>query len=1064
KFVAHPLNGFSLIRRLHEDWTDTELLMSKKVGLSNLEAIKKGLDEAQPTDQDLDDAIMGVLLLHRFYNLQPVDIANGVLGGQNAKMSTLDCQVLANSLVNSNGDRVALDWYKTAIEHYDEERDGQVYREVFNFTLSDLYTNYTETLVAKGNDDYNLKFARLNEEHQSALNQRVTDITGENEKETSDFVIYNYGICGFRDSHVDNLELEDQTLSDVAQGGATVFPYANITIWPQKGSAVVWRNLNHAMQPNEDTFHMSCPVIVGSKWIEQNLSTSSEKDENLVSFHNKDYYSSSVLGLVNLLKLEQEFMENFTIYANVLQDKVDNLNIRLNQDWPKLQNYTREPLGLLQLNAMEEILNKAPVSFDMNETLKAMHRIETTYDLQAKDIAKGLLQSKQFNYKLNVRDCLALAHHNFDVGDFSRSLLWFGEASDINTEPSQDIFSKLLSLELKAFATSIIKRKYIKQMGNGWTETDDSKEIVARIHWIREQSPFIDRINQRIADITGFKLEEFPALQLANFGVGGYFRAHHDYYTERLKEAGDVSQGGQTVFPDIKVAVEPQKGNALFWLNDFDDSSPDPRSLHSVCPVIVGSRWKELYALEEIMAKAPDQNDMEYSLREMQRLEKTYDLEATDLARGRLQDKQYERKNLVCSYNFTTTQFLRLAPLKQELLSMDPYVVIYHNVLYDDETAKLNQLSKNNTALNVNFIKNRIVRRITDMTGIRLTYRDLIAMGNLMFQQHDYQAAAKWYRMACKSELEDSDALFYSILGNPSEYLHRQYIKSLFIYGLYRRKPKLVCRYKFTTTPFLRLAPLKFEEINLNPYIGMYHNVLYDSEIEGLKMQWPNLANGYAVTRNGSETRDAVARHAREPLTLDKVKITSTEKSEWDSMAKEVTREDNYDNVKKLIDEYLTGDEKIFQEEAAKRKQRGCRGEWPKITSSQLTCRYNKETSPFLKIAPLKLEFLSLQPLVLLYHEVLYEQEFKQMRDIAIFNATMQDGWTYGTTAPFTLSINRRIADMSGLEMLENMALYLTNYGLGGHFGKHVDYVELADRPRYPNGYMNASKYLRNLV
>ncbi|XP_052844539.1 prolyl 4-hydroxylase subunit alpha-1 isoform X1 [Drosophila gunungcola] len=489
--------------------------------------------------------------------------------------------------------------------------------------------------------------------------------------------------------------------------------------------------------------------------VEQNLSTSSEKDENLVSFHNKDYYSSSVLGLVNLLKLEQEFMENFTIYANVLQDKVDNLNIyldnlkrpnhtthkerekfvsnplnafglirRLNQDWPKLQNYTREPLGLLQLNAMEEILNKAPVSFDMNETLKAMHRIETTYDLQAKDIAKGLLQSKQFNYKLNVRDCLALAHHNFDVGDFSRSLLWFGEASDINTEPSQDIFSKLLSLELKAFATSIIKRssfmsnqttihksinnqlqdaktkdlehivksklsqwatesmnasgnsrtapnamnigcqglfpkrtnlvcrynfttnsflklaplkveeisrdpyiimihgaisvkeiekmrgnlEYIKQMGNGWTETDDSKEIVARIHWIREQSPFIDRINQRIADITGFKLEEFPALQLANFGVGGYFRAHHDYYTERLKEvdanntlgdriaslifyAGDVSQGGQTVFPDIKVAVEPQKGNALFWLNDFDDSSPDPRSLHSVCPVIVGSRW-----------------------------------------------------------------------------------------------------------------------------------------------------------------------------------------------------------------------------------------------------------------------------------------------------------------------------------------------------------------------------------------------------------------------------------------------------------------------------------------
>lgn len=192
-------------------------------------------------------------------------------------------------------------------------------------------------------------------------------------------------------------------------------------------------------------------------------------------------------------------------------------------------------------------------------------------------------------------------------------------------------------------------------------------------------------------------------------------------------------------------------------------------------------------------------------------------------------------------------------------------------------------------------------------------------------------------------------------------------------------------------------------------------------------------------------------------------------------MAKEVTREDNYDNVKKLIDEYLSGDEKIFQEVAARLKrkptklERGCRGEWPKKSSPELICRYNRDTSAFLKLAPLKLEFLSVQPMILLYHDVLYENEFKSMRDIAMYNGSMIDGWTYvdfdkkgnpkqqdrvvkmiafqGTTAPFTLSINRRMADMSGLEMRDNMVLYLTNYGLGGHFGKHVDYVELAKRP-----------------
>ncbi|KAH8368747.1 hypothetical protein KR084_010603 [Drosophila pseudotakahashii] len=491
--------------------------------------------------------------------------------------------------------------------------------------------------------------------------------------------------------------------------------------------------------------------------VQPNFSMDSDKnEEDWNSLYNKLYYSSSVQGLVSLLQMEQEFMQNFTIYANVLQKKVDSLNIyldnlkrpshtthnerekfvsnplnafglirRLNQDWPKWQNYVNQPLGLVQDNAMQNILSKAPEPFDMNETLKAMHRIETTYDLHPKDIAKGLLQSTQFSSKLTFRDCLALAYHKFEIKDFHRALLWFKEALSVNTDPSKEVINEIMGNKLKDLAMSIashsislsnqslsnetihklvitqlqdakpkdleqliisklklwdkesivstdnlatnqiahnigcqglfhkrtnlvcrynsttnhflklapLKMEEISQdpyivlyhevlsdkdieemkgeigeMGNGWTAIEDPKEIVARISWTTEESPFRDRINQRISDMTGFKLEEFPALQLANFGVGGYFKPHHDYFTERLKDydanntlgdriasfifyAGEVSQGGQTVFPDIKIVVEPKKGNALFWFNDFDDSSPDQRSLHSVCPVIVGSRW-----------------------------------------------------------------------------------------------------------------------------------------------------------------------------------------------------------------------------------------------------------------------------------------------------------------------------------------------------------------------------------------------------------------------------------------------------------------------------------------
>jgi len=35
--------------------------------------------------------------------------------------------------------------------------------------------------------------------------------------------------------------------------------------------------------------------------------------------------------------------------------------------------------------------------------------------------------------KLELRDCLALAHHKFEIEDFHRSLLWFQEALNVNT-------------------------------------------------------------------------------------------------------------------------------------------------------------------------------------------------------------------------------------------------------------------------------------------------------------------------------------------------------------------------------------------------------------------------------------------------------------------------------------------------------------------------------------------------------------------------------------------------------------------------------------------------------
>lgn len=56
-------------------------------------------------------------------------------------------------------------------------------------------------------------------------------------------------------------------LSDVAAGGATIFPEINLSIYPKKGSALYFSYFNSLQQVDSRTLHGGAPVISGEKWI-----------------------------------------------------------------------------------------------------------------------------------------------------------------------------------------------------------------------------------------------------------------------------------------------------------------------------------------------------------------------------------------------------------------------------------------------------------------------------------------------------------------------------------------------------------------------------------------------------------------------------------------------------------------------------------------------------------------------------------------------------------------------------------------------------------------------------
>lgn len=121
------------------------------------------------------------------------------------------------------------------------------------------------------------------------------------------------------------------------------------------------------------------------------------------------------------------------------------------------------------------------------------------------------------------------------------------------------------------------------------------------------ENPLVARIEQRIAHLFNWPIENGEGLQVLNYKQGAEYKPHQDYFDPGDPgSAGRLSEGGQRVatlvmylstpvhgggtgFPAARMMVPARKGQALFF--SYWQPTISQQVQHGGMPVITGEKW-----------------------------------------------------------------------------------------------------------------------------------------------------------------------------------------------------------------------------------------------------------------------------------------------------------------------------------------------------------------------------------------------------------------------------------------------------------------------------------------
>jgi len=178
------------------------------------------------------------------------------------------------------------------------------------------------------------------------------------------------------------------------------------------------------------------------------------------------------------------------------------------------------------------------------------------------------------------------------------------------THPRLVVFGNLLAPEecdaLIAAAAPRMARSLTVATQTGGEEVNEDRTSDG-MFFQRGESPLIQRIEERIARLLNWPIENGEGLQVLHYRPGAEYKPHFDYFdpaepgTPTIVRRGGQrvgtlvmylntpEKGGGTIFPDVHVEVAPQRGNAVFF--SYERPDPSTRTLHGGAPVLAGDKW-----------------------------------------------------------------------------------------------------------------------------------------------------------------------------------------------------------------------------------------------------------------------------------------------------------------------------------------------------------------------------------------------------------------------------------------------------------------------------------------